>query len=120
MKKLIIFSIIAFTFYSTGYAQSITNKLGTNGFFVVTDATGVPVYLTVKKSTGDVAIGSGSFDATNPEQLLVDCGVTNSVNAIYAKGTINSYFQFNIRNLSNGTQKPRRNQTSVTSTSFLY
>jgi hypothetical protein len=104
MKKLILFSIIAFTFYSTAYAQNITNKLGSNGFFVVTDATGVPVYLTIKNSSGDVGIGSNSFDATNPEQLLVDCGVTNSVNAIYAKGTINSYFQFNIRNFSTGSQ----------------
>jgi len=53
---------------------------------------------------GAVGIGTSSFDATNPEKLLVDAGTTTSVNAIYAKGTINSYFQTNIRNLSSGTQ----------------
>src|SRR5260221_5741221 len=101
MKKLIVLTITAFTFLSTGYSQNITNKLGNNGFFIVTDASGTPVYLTVKNSTGNVGIGTNSFDATNPERLLVDCGTTSSVNAIYAKGTINNYFQFNIRNLSN-------------------
>ena len=53
---------------------------------------------------GDVAIGSTTFDPTNPEQLLVNAGTTTSVNAIYAKGTINNYFQTNIQNLSTGTQ----------------
>ncbi|MFA5973736.1 MAG: hypothetical protein WC780_15400 [Lentimicrobiaceae bacterium] len=55
-------------------------------------------------ANGDVGIGTSTFDATNPEQLLVDAGTTTSVNAIYAKGTINNYFQTNIRNLSAGTQ----------------
>lgn len=55
-------------------------------------------------SVGNVAIGTTTFDATNRERFLVDAGTTTSVNAIYAKGTVNSYFQMNIRNLSNGTQ----------------
>lgn len=55
-------------------------------------------------SSGNVAIGSAVFDAANPEKLLVDAGVSNSVNAIYAKGSINKYFQINIQNLSSGTQ----------------
>ncbi len=104
MKKLIFLITIFLILCSTGYSQNITNKLGTNGFFVVTDATGIPVYLTIKNSTGEVGIGTNSFDAVNPEKLLVDCGTTTSVNAIYAKGTINDYFQFNIRNLSSGNQ----------------
>lgn len=54
--------------------------------------------------TGNVGIGNSSFDVDNPERLLVDLGVTTSVNAIYAKGSINSYMQMNIRNLSTGTQ----------------
>jgi len=49
---------------------------------------------------GNVGIGTSTFDAINPEKLVVDAGVTTSVNAIYAKGNINSYFQINIRNLS--------------------
>lgn len=53
--------------------------------------------------TGDVAIGTTTVNATNPERFLVDAGTTTSVNAIVAKGSINSYLQFNIQNLSNGT-----------------
>ena len=55
-------------------------------------------------SAGNVGIGTASFDATNPEKLLVDVGTTTSVNAIYAKGTVNNYLQLNIQNLSSGTQ----------------
>ncbi len=54
--------------------------------------------------TGNLGIGSMSFDATNPEKVLIDAGVTSSVNAMYLKGTINSYFQLNIRNNSTGGQ----------------
>lgn len=49
-------------------------------------------------NAGNVAIGATSFDGTNPEKLLVNAGTTSSVNAIYAKGSINSYFQINIQN----------------------
>lgn len=55
-------------------------------------------------SAGNVAIGTTTFDGTNREKFLVDAGTTTSVNAMYAKGSINSYFQMNIRNLSSGTQ----------------
>ena len=54
-------------------------------------------------SAGNLEIGALAFNATNPEKLLVDAGVTSSVNAIVGKGTINSYLQLNIQNLSNGT-----------------
>jgi hypothetical protein len=50
----------------------------------------------------NVSIGSATFDGTNPEKLLVNAGTTNSVNAIYAKGTTNNYLQFNIQNQSAG------------------
>ena len=52
--------------------------------------------------SGSVGIGASTFNVANPEQLLVDAGVTSSVNAIVGKGTINSYLQLNIQNLSNG------------------
>lgn len=55
-------------------------------------------------STGNVAIGATSFDGANPEKLLVNAGVTNSVNAIYAKGSINNYFQINIQNQGTGAK----------------
>jgi hypothetical protein len=53
---------------------------------------------------GSVGIGASSFDATNPERLLVDAGsATNDFqNVIVAKGNTNSYAQFNIQNTSNG------------------
>lgn len=50
----------------------------------------------------NVSIGSSTFDATNPEKLLVNAGTTNSVNAIYSRGTVNNYLQFNIQNQSAG------------------
>jgi hypothetical protein len=53
---------------------------------------------------GNVGIGSSTFDGTNPEKVLIDAGTTLSVNALYAKGSINSYFQINIQNQGTGTQ----------------
>ena len=49
---------------------------------------------------GNVGIGTSTFDPVNPEKLVIDAGVTNSVNALYARGTINSYLQTNIQNMS--------------------
>ena len=60
--------------------------------------------VSVIDTKGNMGIGTSVFDATNQEKLVVDAGVTTSVNAIYAKGNINSYFQNNISNLSNGNQ----------------
>jgi hypothetical protein len=53
-------------------------------------------------STGDVSMGLSAFDATNPEKLLVHAGTTASVNLIKARGSINSYLQLNVQNLSAG------------------
>jgi hypothetical protein len=58
--------------------------------------------LDVVDANGNVAIGTSSFDATNPEQLLVDAGATSSFNVISGKGTINNYLQLNIQNKSTG------------------
>lgn len=66
------------------------------------NAAGTP--LNVVNPNGNVGIGTAAFDAVNPEKLVVDMGVTTSVNAIYAKGSINSYLQTNIRNMSSGNQ----------------
>ncbi len=52
---------------------------------------------------GGVGIGATTLNATNPEKLLVDAGITTSVNAIVGKGNINSYLQLNIQNNSTGT-----------------
>jgi hypothetical protein len=52
--------------------------------------------------SGNVAIGVQTWDATNPEKLLVDAGSTGSFNVISGRGTINNYLQLNIQNRSNG------------------
>ncbi len=54
-------------------------------------------------SSGNVGIGTSTFDGTNPEKVLVNSGVTASVNSIVGKGSINSYLQLNIQNQSAGT-----------------
>lgn len=53
-------------------------------------------------SIGNVAIGTSTFDATNPEKLLVDAGTTSSINVISGKGSINNYLQLNIQNKNTG------------------
>ncbi len=53
-------------------------------------------------STGNIGIGTSTFDATYPEKFLVHAGTTSSYNLINAKGTINNYLQLNIQNLSSG------------------
>ena len=55
---------------------------------------------TVNFSGGNVGINSASFNGTNPERLLV--APSNQINAIVAKGSVNSYMQLNIQNTSNG------------------
>ncbi len=54
-------------------------------------------------ASGNLGIGTSSFNGTYPEKFLVDAGTTSSVNAIVGKGTINSYLQLNIQNKSSGT-----------------
>ena len=53
-------------------------------------------------AAGNLGIGATSFDASNPEKLLVDGGSSGSFNVISGKGTINSYLQLNIQNRSSG------------------
>lgn len=53
--------------------------------------------------SGNVGIGTSSFNSTNPEKLLVDAGTTGSFNVISGRGSINNYLQLNIQNRSNGT-----------------
>ena len=53
-------------------------------------------------ATGNAGIGTSTFDATNPEKLLVDAGTTTSFNVISGKGSINNYLQLNIQNRSAG------------------
>jgi hypothetical protein len=54
-------------------------------------------------SVVNVGMGTNTFNGTNPEKLVVDAGVTTSVNAIVGKGNINNYLQLNIQNSNAGT-----------------
>lgn len=54
--------------------------------------------------TGNLAIGTSTFDVTAPEKLLVDAGVTDSYNLLIARGERNGYLQFNIQNESSQGQ----------------
>ena len=103
----------AWTTLAAGSASwSLTGNAGTNyatNFLGTTDNTSLRfrtnnVMGMILDSLGNIGIGTSPAFTTgvNLEQLLVDAGVTNSVNAIVGKGTINNYLQLNIQNLSNG------------------
>lgn len=85
------------------------NTVGTLRILGTLDNFDLPIYTNnVERmrisNGGNVAIGATSFDGTNPEKLLVNAGTTTSVNAIYAKGSINNYFQINIQNQGTGAK----------------
>jgi hypothetical protein len=54
-------------------------------------------------SAGNVGINSSTFNATNPEKLLVQAGTTTSFNLMQGHGKINNYLQLNVQNDSAGT-----------------
>jgi hypothetical protein len=57
-------------------------------------------------AAGGLAIGTSTFNGTNPEELVVDAGSTGGTafqNVIVGKGNTNSYAQLNIQNSSTGT-----------------
>lgn len=85
------------------------NTVGTLRILGTLDNFDLPIYTNNAErmrisNGGNVAIGATSFDGTNPEKLLVNAGSTTSVNAIYAKGSINNYFQINIQNQGTGAK----------------
>ncbi len=52
---------------------------------------------------GNVAIGATSWDATNPEKLLVDAGTSTSVNLIWAEGNANVITRNSVKNSNSGS-----------------
>jgi hypothetical protein len=54
-------------------------------------------------ASGNLGVGTSTFNATNPEKLVVNAGTTSSVNAVVGKGSINNYFQLNIQNQNSGS-----------------
>jgi hypothetical protein len=81
-----------------------TNFLGTTDNISLRFRTNNVERMYIDSARGLIGIGTSAFDVTNPERVLIDAGVTSSVNALYLKGAINNYFQVNIRNLGTGTQ----------------
>jgi hypothetical protein len=53
-------------------------------------------------STGNVGIGTSTFNVTSPEKLLVQAGTTTSFNLMQGHGKINNYLQLNVQNDSAG------------------
>ncbi|MEO6732755.1 MAG: tail fiber domain-containing protein [Ferruginibacter sp.] len=91
-----------------GYSNSGASYA--NAFYFATNTSANMLFATnnaerlrIDGSTGNIAVGATAFNGTNPEKLLIDAGVTTSVNAIVGKGSINSYLQLNIQNGSAGT-----------------
>lgn len=56
----------------------------------------------MRLQSGRMAVGSNAFDATNPEKLLIDAGITTSYNLMTGKGSIDNYLQINVKNSSAG------------------
>ena len=84
-----------------GNSVGIERKLGTTTNYDLPFITNNTERMRMTAS-GNVGIGTASFNATYPEKLVVDAGTTSSVNAIVGKGTIDSYLQLNIQNNSAG------------------
>jgi hypothetical protein len=84
-----------------GNAVSGVTNFGTTSNFALPFITNNTEKMRIT-ATGGVAIGTSSFNGTNPEKFLVDAGSTTSVNGIVAKGTVPTYLQLNVQNLSTG------------------
>jgi hypothetical protein len=82
-----------------GNAVGSIQKIGATSNFDFPFITGTTEKMRLT-ATGDLGIGTTTFNSTYPEQLVVDAGVTGSVNAIVGKGNINNYLQLNIQNRS--------------------
>ncbi len=82
--------------------SSAAQNLGTTSNFSLPFITNNTERMRIS-NTGNIGIGTSTFNGTYPEKLVVDAGTTTSVNAIVGKGAINSYLQLNIQNGSNGT-----------------
>ncbi|MGI4750165.1 MAG: tail fiber domain-containing protein [Janthinobacterium lividum] len=82
----------------TTYATNFLGTTDNNGLHFRTNS----IQRAVIDSLGNMGVGSANFNSSNPEKLLVDASTTSSTNVISGKGTINSFLQLNIQNLSSG------------------
>jgi len=91
-----------FSWALDGNAVAANRNFGTTSNFSLPFITNNTERMQIS-NTGNVAVGTTTFDGTNPEKFIVNAGTTSSVNAIVGKGSINNYLQLNIQNQSNGT-----------------
>ena len=84
-----------------GNAVTSMQSIGTTSNFALPFITnnGERMRLT---TTGNLGIGSSTFDGTNPEKLLVDAGTTASYNLMAGRASIDNYLQINLKNNSGG------------------
>ena len=87
----------ALTFFGGNFSVGTT---ATNSPFQIAIGTTQAFFL---DSSGNIGLGSTSFTVGTREKLLVDAGITNSINLFTGKGSINNYLQLNVQNLSNGS-----------------
>lgn len=85
--------------FATAPVSSSSNTGDPSGFYQNT--ANAPTRLFINQN-GNVAIGTTAFNASKPEQLLVDAGNTSSYNVISARGSYNNYLQLNIQNNNGG------------------
>ncbi|HEY1164969.1 MAG TPA: hypothetical protein VGE90_07365 [Chitinophaga sp.] len=84
-----------------GNGVTATQNLGTTTNYDLPFITNNTERMRISTS-GNVGIGSSSFNNTNPEKLLIDAGSSSSNTAVNVKGSVNSVFQFNIQNNHGG------------------
>jgi hypothetical protein len=84
-----------------GNTGSATTKLGTTGNYDLPLITNNTTQMTVTAG-GNIGIGSTSFDASQPEKLLVDAGTSATNNLIGAYGDLNGYVQIGVQNRNSG------------------
>lgn len=89
--------------YTTGSDFVVGNATAAKNLMFFTGGTATTNERMRITGTGNVGIGTSTFNATFPEKFVVDAGVTTSVNAIVGKGSIDSYLQLNIQNQSTGS-----------------
>jgi hypothetical protein len=85
-----------------GNAVGVLQDLGTTSNFDLPFITNNIERMRIS-SAGNVGINTSTFNATNPEKLLVQAGTTTSFNLMQGHGKINNYLQLNVQNDSSGT-----------------
>ncbi|HEY4875525.1 MAG TPA: hypothetical protein VIH86_08145, partial [Puia sp.] len=89
--------------YSTGNNFLIGNGSASKALVFMTGGTTQSTNERMRvDGSGNVGIGSSTFNVGDPEKLLVQAGTTTSFNLMQGHGKINNYLQLNVQNDSAG------------------